>query len=241
MSRLSTFLSGMAASASLIAAVTLLTGAKAPPARFEEIDVGRINVREPDGTLRLVISNREQFPGEPWKGGEVPRPDRRTMAGMLFVDDEGSENGGLIQKGGVGPDGKVSAGVSLTFDRFRQDQALQLLHAESGGRAATSIEINDLPDGLKYDMRQHTEKMRALAALPAADRRAGMAALREHGLLPANRIHIGTTRDRASALALSDPQGRPRLMLLVGADGKPSIQLLNDKGEVGRTIALDTP
>jgi hypothetical protein len=109
----------MAASASLIAAVTLLTGAKAPPAKFEEIDVGRINIREPDGKLRMVISNREQFPGEPWKGGEKPRPDRRTMAGMLFINDEGTENGGLIQKGFVDADGKVNAGVSLTFDRFR--------------------------------------------------------------------------------------------------------------------------
>jgi hypothetical protein len=40
-------------------------------------------------------------------------------------------------------------------------------------------------------------------------------------------------------LALSDAQGRPRLMLLVSADGQPSIQMLNDKGEVARTISLD--
>ncbi len=32
-------------------------------ARFDEIDVGRINVLDKDGTLRLVISNREQSPG----------------------------------------------------------------------------------------------------------------------------------------------------------------------------------
>jgi len=239
--RTSTFLSGMAASASLIAAVTLLTGAKAPPAKFEEIDVGRINIREPDGRLRMVISNREQFPGAPWKGGEVARPDRRTMAGMLFVDDEGSENGGLIQKGAVGPDGKASAGLSLTFDRFRQDQVLQLLHSESGGRSSTTIDINDEPEGLKFDVMQRAEKLRSLGGLPADERRAEMTRLREQGLLSANRVRIGTTGDRASALALSDAQGRPRLMLIVSADGKPSILMFNDKGEVGRAIALDAP
>jgi hypothetical protein len=231
----------MAASASLIAAVTLLTGAKAPPAKFEEIDVGRINIREPDGKLRMVISNREQFPGEPWKGGEKPRPDRRTMAGMLFINDEGTENGGLIQKGFVDAEGKVNAGLSLTFDRFRQDQVLQLLHSEQGGRVSTAFSINDEADPLKLDIEQRNAKLQSLAALPAAERRAEMAKLREQGLLSANRVRIGTTNDRASALALSDAQGRPRLMLLVSAEGKPSIMMFNDKGEVGRTIALDAP
>jgi hypothetical protein len=30
--------------------------------RFDEIDVHRINVIEPDGTLRLVMSNKAEFP-----------------------------------------------------------------------------------------------------------------------------------------------------------------------------------
>ena len=240
-SRTQSFFAGMTASASVIAALALLTGAKAPPTKFDEIDVGRINIREPDGRLRMVISNREQFPGEPWKGGEKPRPDRRTMAGLLFVNDEGTENGGLIQKGAIGPDGKVDAGLSLTFDRFRQDQVLQLLHAEQNGHVSTSININDEADPLKMDSEQRDEKLRSLAALPAQERRAERARLREQNLLSTNRVRIGTTGDRASALALSDAQGRPRLMLLVSADGKPSIQMFNDKGEVARTFALEAP
>ncbi|RVU43891.1 hypothetical protein [Rubrivivax rivuli] len=54
MSRTTAFLSGCAASAAAIAAIVLLTGAKGPPPKFDEIDVGRINIREPDGTLRMV-------------------------------------------------------------------------------------------------------------------------------------------------------------------------------------------
>jgi hypothetical protein len=239
LSRTQSFFAGMTACATVIAAVTLLTGAKAPPTKFEEIDVGRINIREPDGQLRMVISNREQFPGSPWKGVERPRPDRRTMAGMLFINDEGTENGGLIQKGSIGADGKVNAGLSLTFDRFRQDQVLQLLHAEQNGRVSTAFIINDEADPLKLDMAQRREMVRGFSALPTAERRAEMAKLQEQGMLPTNRVRMGTTADRASALALSDAQGRPRLMLLVSADGQPSIQMLNDKGEVARTISLD--
>jgi len=239
LNRSSTFLSGMAASASLIAAIALLTGSKAMPAKFDEIDVGRINIRESDGRLRMVISNREQFPGTPFKGQETPRPDRRSMAGMLFINDEGTENGGLIQKGVIGPDGKADAGLSLTFDRFRQDQVLQLLHSESNGHASTTIDINDEPDGLQLDVMKRTQMLRGLAGLPAEERQAAISKLQEQGLLSANRVRIGTTNDRASALALSDAQGRPRLMLLVSADGKPSIMMFDDKGQAGRTITLD--
>ena len=44
--------------------------------RFDEIDVHRVNVREPDGTLRLVISNDARLPGVIVRGKENPPVDR---------------------------------------------------------------------------------------------------------------------------------------------------------------------
>ena len=64
------------------------------------------------------------------KGKEYPRPDRR-MAGMLFFDDEGTETGGLIFAG-KDANGKASGGGSLTFDRYHQDQVVQLFGFEEG-------------------------------------------------------------------------------------------------------------
>jgi hypothetical protein len=61
--------------------------------RFDEIDVQRINVVEPDGTLRLVISNKTAFPGSFIHGREIQRPDRNAT-GRLFLNDEGTEMGG---------------------------------------------------------------------------------------------------------------------------------------------------
>lgn len=220
-------------------AVVLLTAAKSPPPKFDEINVGRINIREPDGTLRMVISNRAQFPGAPWKGTEVPRPDRRQFAGMLFVNDEGTENGGLIQKGVVGPDGRVSAGLSLTFDRFRQDQVIQLLHAEDGGRARSMLAINDEADGTRMDVMQRAERMGAIRKLegPAAD--AALQEMSDKGQLSRNRVRLGTTMDGSAALSLADARGRPRMMLMVTASGEPNILMFDEKGEVAKTIRLD--
>lgn len=233
------FVSGVLLSTAMTTALVFLTGAKAPAAKFEEIDVGRINVREPDGTLRMVISNRAQFPGAPWKGREIPRPDRRQFAGMLFVNDEGTENGGLIQKGVVGPDGRVSAGLSLTFDRFRQDQVMQLLHAEDGGKAYSMFAINDEADGTRLDVMRRAARMAEIRQLDKDAAQAAIAEMRKNEELSRNRVRLGTTRDGAAALSLADAGGRPRMMLLVSADGQPSIQMFDDKGEVAKTIRLD--
>ena len=75
----------------------LLSGAASPrTASFDTIDVQRINVRESDGSLRLVIASRDHFPGDFVHKKERQRADRREVAGMLFINDEGTENGGLI-------------------------------------------------------------------------------------------------------------------------------------------------
>lgn len=59
-------------------AVALLSGA-APASRngkFDTIDVQRINLVEPDGALRLAISNEARFPGFVIRGKEHPHTQR---------------------------------------------------------------------------------------------------------------------------------------------------------------------
>jgi hypothetical protein len=47
----------------LLAAFALVGYAAPQVQQFDEIDVHRLNVREPDGTLRMVISNHARLPG----------------------------------------------------------------------------------------------------------------------------------------------------------------------------------
>jgi hypothetical protein len=60
----------------LLAGFTLAGSAAAKFQRFDEIDVRRINVREPDGTLQMVISNHTRLPGVIARGKENPPVDR---------------------------------------------------------------------------------------------------------------------------------------------------------------------
>ena len=209
------------------------------PVKFEELTVQRLNVAEADGTLRLVVSSRDRFPGDFYKGTESPRPDRKHCAGMLFLNDEGTECGGLIYGAKIEESGAVGeAGLSLTFDRLRQDQTLQLLHQEGGGRAMAGVSISDRPDGLKYSIAELKRDVAEIEKLPADQQQARFSELQAAGKLGSSRAYLGTTADQGSALVLNDASGRPRLMLLVTAEGEPKLQVFDDNGKVKGEFAI---
>lgn len=210
------------------------------PTRVDELTVGRLNVVEPDGTPRMILSNRAQFPGMPVRGKDIPRPDRRDLAGMLFVNDEGTENGGLVQNGAIDASGKATSGLSLTFDRFRQDQMLQLLLDESGAQASAGVIVNDQPSYQVFSIDDLMKLGADAARLPPAERDAALARHRAEGHLSRRRAYFGTQQGRAT-LVLSDPEGRPRLRLAVSEHGEPSIELLDAAGTTVRTIDARSP
>ena len=238
MSQIRTFFSGATTMAAALAAILTLTGAKSPLRHesFDEITVGRINIVEPDGTKRIVISNKARFPGDFHQGKEGSRPDRRSFAGMLFINEEGTENGGLIQKGSIDADGRISSGLSLTFDRFRQDQALQLMNNDSATHQMTGIKINDVPNFRVTSMSDIERFGQESSKLTEAEQRAYWKKLSDEGRLSENRIWLGNTRDRDSSLQLKDAKGRVRMLLLVSADGKAEIRMLDEQGKVSKSI-----
>ena len=125
--------------------VTLLTGAaSARRPIFDEIQVQRMDVVEPDGTLRMVISNKTRLPGVIVKGKEQP-PQDRPQAGMLFYNDEGSETGGLIFGGHKNSDGQVvDCCGSLSFDRYGANQIVQLAGVDDATDQFTGVSVKDV-------------------------------------------------------------------------------------------------
>lgn len=218
---------GYAAVMTLAVAWLGLGAVAAPATKFDTIDVQRINVREPDGTLRLAISNHAQIPGIIIGGKEYPHPNR-TEAGMIFYNDQGDENGGLVFDGGL-KNGIPTNGGSLTFDRWRQDQTLQLVSLENGKDRRVGVVVNDRPD-IPLDV---VAGFRLRGMRPGAERDALIA---KAGLSSARRAWLGRSEDGSVALVLSDPQGRPRLTLGVGTDGTPSVELRDTRGKVTRTL-----
>src|ERR1700742_952006 len=108
--------------------VVLLAAKKPVNPEFDEVHVHRIDVVEPDGTLRMVISNHNKLPPVIIKGKEQPAAgEARSQAGMIFYNDEGSENGGLIFGGRKNEKGEVvDSGGSLSFDKYGASDIVQL-------------------------------------------------------------------------------------------------------------------
>jgi hypothetical protein len=99
---------------------------------FGVIIARRINIIEPDGTVRLTVSNRADFPGGWIHKQESPRPDRRDAAGMLFMSEEGTEQGGLIWGASQLPDGTIENHGHLSLDQYEENQIFALDAGQEG-------------------------------------------------------------------------------------------------------------
>ncbi len=128
----------------LVFAVTVFSGFSIgnKPANFDQINVHRINVVEPDGTLRMVISDHAKLPGIITRGKE--QPFARPQAGMIFYNDEGSENGGLIIGGHRNANGEVvDSGGSLSFDKYGANQIVQLIGVDDREDRLAGLSVTD--------------------------------------------------------------------------------------------------
>jgi hypothetical protein len=228
------FLKGYAIVATLVLGTLSLTAFRqaAQKARFTEIDVERINIVEPDGSLRMVISNRPRSIGPIYKGKPFGYPGG-TRPGIIFFNDEGTENGGLTFTGRRREDGTYTSSVGMSFDQFNQDETLTLRYSDENGRKASAITIADRDTRDIYDLimqRDSINKISDSTARTAALQR--LFGPRDGVPLAATRVYLGRDRSKASVLNLFDPNGRPRLRLRVDSLGVASLEFLDEKGAV---------
>ena len=222
-------------------AAVLLIGARKPPANasFDQITVHRINVIEPDGTTRMVLSDKAEFPGAYFLGKEYPRTDRE-VTGMLFNDEEGTENGGLIFGGKKDKDGITHSWGHLSFDEYQRDQTMDLESTSDGNSRNTYYALNDDDRPYAFTPEMSAEWQRVKAMPSGLDRVAANKAW--HAKYPGgiiNRGYFGRGRDKSVTLSLKDQQGRERLVASVRPDGTPKIDFLDANGKVIRSIAAE--
>lgn len=178
---------------------------------FDEIDVQRINIREPDGTLRMTLSGNAKTPDPLLEGTPHDRTGSRG-AGMLFFDDEGFECGGHVFGGR-----DASGYQSLTFDRVKTDQVVQLSYGEEAGRWGAVLNF------IERSATPLTEIIDVVGDREAMTERLG----------PANvRLSLGFGSEEGPVIGLMDSKGRPRIVLKVGDDDEPRMQFLDADGNI---------
>ena len=224
--------SGVVASALCLAAFT-----QAQKRRFTEIDVERINIVERGGRLRLTISNAARLP-DPIIGGKSYPLRGGTgagSAGMIFFNDDGNENGGLVFAGRKTPTGYRANG-HLTFDQFDQDEAVSFTYSDVDGRARGGFTVADRSTIPIKAFADSAMKFQALPDGPEKTRK--LQQLRDSPIGQAGRsmqrVFVGKLPDKSAVLQLGDPAGRARLRLTVDSAGAATIDFLDEAGRVTR-------
>jgi hypothetical protein len=211
-----------------------LAKAEARPARFQEIDVERINVMGTDGRPVLVIANRRLIPGPTMNGKEYPRAladGREFLSGMIFFNEQGDEVGGLIFNG-IKKEQGYSAVGHLSFDQWKQNQVVALQYVDTGSSRRAGLSVWDRPTDVQF-VKQLERGARMLNATPEERailrREADTEAVR--GDLGAQRVFVGS-RDATAQVQLSDPQGHVRARLSVDSHGAAVLEFLDEHGGI---------
>jgi hypothetical protein len=195
--------------------------------KFGEISVERINVVDANGTLRLVIANKDRMHPGVIDGKTLNRP--RPVAGLIFFNDEGDEVGGLTYAGQL-KDGRRQAEAGIMFDQLKQDQIVGISYREGGAGPSAGLQVWDRPDSPLGDL---IEKLNAANAIQDPDKKAAaLKSVRESAPAGPRRVFVGKNSDRAATVLLADGQGKPRLVLKVDSAGAASIEFLDADGKV---------
>ncbi|MBZ0114909.1 MAG: hypothetical protein K8J08_20780 [Thermoanaerobaculia bacterium] len=202
MTKTQSFLNLYAGVLTIVFAATVLMANAPKVVEFDEITTQRINVVEPDGTLRMVLSNHAKLPGIIARGEEKTLD--RPQAGIIFYNDEASEIGGLIFGGRRNSKGEVvDSGGSLSFDRYEANQVVQLIGVDDKNDRFAGLAVLDSPSG--------NEVHRRIWLGRGDDGNATLALLDANG--------------RKRLVLLVTPEGKASVSVL-DQDGKPIQQLL---------------
>ena len=191
--------------------------------RIDELTVQRLNVVDANGTLRFVLSNQDRMHPGVMDGVTINRP--RPVAGMLFFNDEGDEVGGLTYTGTDNNGRRANAG--LMFDQLKQDQTVGITYNESNGQRSAGLQVWDRSDQPLSDLIKGLNDANALPEGPARDE--AVKTVRAKAQPGPRRVFVGKNNDKAATVSLADANGKPRLVMTVGA-GNASNDFLDADG-----------
>ncbi len=226
----------------LLFAVLIFVAAKGKeqPTKFDQIEVHRINVVEPDGTLRLVISDNAESQGPILGGLHMKTRDGKRGAGLIFFNDKGDECGGMTWSG-KSKDGKAQADGGLMFDQYNQDQTVGINYSQEGDQRASGFHVWNRSLTPIGDFARQVNVVEEMKDGP--EKTEAMKKLREqavaNGMGGQERVFVGRTAKNEAVVSLKDSNGKPRILLSVDAQNVPHIQMLDENGKVTYSLPAD--
>ena len=188
----------------------------------KEINVEKLNIVEPDGSIKMSLFNSKNIPSMILEGEDILPGHRENdgVSGAMFYNNEGDECGGFIYGSNVDENGTVSMGMSLTFDKYKQDQVLQLSLRKEGDKEQYGISIYDRPNkSIRHSIKAIEDFKKT------KDNETKKKLIEEIQKDNAKRMFVGNDVDGQIKIALYDKKGNESLKIFVGEDGNPYFEI----------------
>lgn len=196
--------------------------------KIDELTVQRINVVEPDGTLKMVISNSDkQHPGMV-NGKKLE--ERERQPGMLFFNEEGDEVGGLVYAGNK----EDGAGMVLSFDQYKNDQIMQTQYIRHNGKQQYGMNIWDRSEKIttpKLNFIRDSLKTKGFSNREISKE---IEKINDGKPYTSTRMFSGKNFNNQVGLFLKDESGNDRIKIYIDKNNEPKFEILNNKGKIIR-------
>jgi len=200
---------------------------------YKHLRTERLDITEADGTLKLSLFNGENV-APLMMDGEDLFPGHRQgqdIAGMIFYNSQGDECGGMSLTSSRTAEGEYRAGMSMTFDQYKQDQVIQMIMQQQGEQCMYGFRIYDRPD---THIKETVAAVKAMRATDDAEEKERiMAPIRAQSSL---RMMIGRQHDGSVGIYVNGKDGKVRIRVCLDADDIPHLELLDGDGNVVKTL-----
>lgn len=169
-------------------------------AAFNTVTAQRINIVDPDGTVRLAITNKTNPPELKYRGEVYPKRSIDDVAGIVFYKDNGDEVGGIA----VARLGNKDQSALIFDYNYQLTDGIGIIKQEAQ-------DGNGWKSGFFISDRRPYEPGKITSS---------------QGV---ERIWLAN-EDKTASLEITDPEGRPRIRIAVDSSGEPVIEILDENG-----------
>ncbi|MGE7603527.1 hypothetical protein ACQKL5_13730 [Peribacillus sp. NPDC097675] len=190
------------------------------------LELEKLNIVDENGTIRMSLFNNENIPPAFMDGIDILPGHRQNdpIAGLMFYNKEGDECGGLIYGNDIDENGKVTAGASLTFDQYKQDQVVQMKYSED----EYGFYLFDRPNTPLSQVLKKEQEIKNSKLDPNVEENE----LNELWKGNVQRGYMGKSPNGEVAVKLMDSKGNDRIRMVVDSFDIPRMEFLDGEGNV---------
>ena len=213
----------------------LLCGFTGQRNHFEKLTAERIDIVGANGKPVIAISNKDRIAGPVVGGKTYPASvseGRELMAGMIFFNQDGDEMGGLVFNSFKMPNGRTAGIGHLSFDRFNDNQVLNLEYKENAQTVQSGLTLYDRPANGKFkESLDLIHEAKTASPERMAEIKKAFSAFHEGRQHGGECLFVGSKNEEPQLL-LPDSKSRIRVRLRIDKEDRGQLEFLDEAGKV---------